>query len=1018
VRPVRVVLRAFGPFAGETTVDYRELDRRTFFLICGPTGAGKTTLLDAKAFALFGRTSGGDRDARDMRSQQADPNFMTEVIFDFALGDETYRIRRVPRQSRPAIRGTRMVDQIPKATLWRRTGISDDAAEGVPIADGWDEVTEKVQELVGFTVDQFRQVILLPQGQFLRFLSATSSEREKILEVLFRTEAYRRIEDALKEAAGGLQAQAKELRDLEAGILSNESAANPEELVVRKIAGEERAAVLAGSVKELRSREELLARAITEAREIARRIAEREDSRRDLEVLERGRDADALRQRTVQLARKALPLVPLEAELALRNREAGGAELERREAQAALESARGAAGQADRSMALEQGRDGERLRASEELRSLEETRGRAAALDALRNKVSEARAESGRVEATLREAEATVEKTRGSIEKKRDLLTQAEALAPEAESIKGPLEDAARRVADHGRLAEARTKIVPLQESHREAGQSADSLERDIRARRTAVAELETAWVRGQAAVLAAGLEAGKPCGVCGSTVHPAPAQAAGDTPGERELKLARESVQMMEDCRKGVLQAVSTAFERLSLAQAALRGLEDSVRGVDAEESVRREVELRGRFERARSAAGLRPGLKREIESLAAQFQGEQSKRDGLSQAAQAVRTEADGAAALLVHGEAAVPAGMRDAGAVDRAIAAARGRAVELEAALEAARSDVKRRGEEAAGAQARTAAAEISARRSAQLAEDASGRFAAAMDRAGFGSGRDYEAARRTPEEIDRLDADSRKYEGDLRAARVRLRRAEEAAGGLAVRPVEPIEEEFRGVQAEEERAVREETASRREAERLGRTIARLVEQAERRAAIEREFAVMGRLSQVANGQNPERLTLQRFVLRSLLQEVLAVASRRLSEMSRGRYSLQVARPGGEVRSAGGLELEVLDAWTGLPRPVATLSGGEGFLASLALALGLADVVQSRAGGIRLETVFVDEGFGTLDEETLELAIDTLKGLRERGRRVGIISHVRELRERIDTRLEVSAGRDTSTARFVLA
>ncbi len=182
-------------------------------------------------------------------------------------------------------------------------------------------------------------------------------------------------------------------------------------------------------------------------------------------------------------------------------------------------------------------------------------------------------------------------------------------------------------------------------------------------------------------------------------------------------------------------------------------------------------------------------------------------------------------------------------------------------------------------------------------------------------------------------------------------------------------------------------------------------------------EAAFGVIGRLSQVANGDNQLRLSFQRFVLGALLDDVLVAATRRLAIMSRGRYMLQRADEPRDGRKAAGLDLSVLDEWTGMQRPVSTLSGGETFLAALSLALGLAEVVQAYAGGIHLDTVFVDEGFGSLDEEALAAALEALTGLQQGGRLVGIISHVSELQEQIDARLQITAGRTGSTARFVV-
>jgi exonuclease SbcC len=639
-------------------------------------------------------------------------------------------------------------------------------------------------------------------------------------------------------------------------------------------------------------------------------------------------------------------------------------------------------------------------------------------LGGLRRTLAASRSEVDRLDRLREGVRTEMEKAHLAIDSEKALLAEAEALEPQVAALKVLLADASRRAAEGLRLEEERKRIGPLQSAHEEAHRSSEDLEREVQKRRLAVEALETAWVRGQAAVLAARLEPGKPCGVCGSTEHPNPARASGAVPGEAELRNAKAGLRALEECRKGVLQTVTAAFQRLSQAQALLRTLEDSVGGGDQEELLKRESELRSQYDRARSAAGAAGALRDEIAAQSAIRESAEKRLEGIESELRRARSELDGTSSLIADREKAVPAALREMTSVDKKLAEARVRAAGLAASLEKADQAARGAAEEHARAETRAAAAEKRALEATDRAAQAHVRFDEAMVRLGFDSTREYQAARRTVEELDGLDRVARAFESDLGAARARLERARDEARGRATKPLAPLEQELRGVQSEEDKAVREETTARRDAERLGRSLEELGRMAERRSQIEREYGVLGRLSQVASGQNPERLSLQRFVLRALLEEVLSVASRRLSAMSRGRYALQVARAGGEVRSQGGLELEVQDAWNGTSRAVATLSGGEGFLASLALALGLADVVQSRSGGIRLDTVFVDEGFGTLDEEALDLAIDTLMGLRERGRRVGIISHVRELKERIDTRLEVTADRQTSRARFVLA
>jgi exonuclease SbcC len=293
-----------------------------------------------------------------------------------------------------------------------------------------------------------------------------------------------------------------------------------------------------------------------------------------------------------------------------------------------------------------------------------------------------------------------------------------------------------------------------------------------------------------------------------------------------------------------------------------------------------------------------------------------------------------------------------------------------------------------------------------------------FKTAIADQGFAHLEDFRQARRSASEMNKLDQEITAHGQSLRAASERLERARAAAAsGSTPIDLAPFEHAVRDAQAAREFAVRESATCAGELTQLDAALARLAETCAALIDLERDYATCGKLAEAANGKNPRRVTFQRYVLGWLLDEVLAAASVRLRVMSKGRYTLQRAAEPGSSRGAGGLDLEVLDAHTGTPRAVATLSGGEGFLASLALALGLADVVQAKAGGIRLQTMFVDEGFGTLDPEALDLAIRSLLDLQHGGRLVGIISHVPELRERIDARLEIATERHGSHARFVV-
>ena len=916
MRPVILDMTAFGPFAGRQVLDFRELgERNRFFLIHGPTGSGKTSILDAICFALYGVTSGDERTGSQMRSQFADGDTPTEVVFDFLIGEEAYRVRRRPQQQRAAKRGGGVVTDAVEATLWRRTACGDDAEEGVPLATKAGEVTAEIERLVGFSADQFRQVVVLPQGRFRELLSADSLSREKILEQLFATRRYRDIEDELKREKRRLEADLSDTRIKCGEVLGGASCQDDGELA---------------------SKREMARAAVERAHEVleaAGALASGADAK-----LKAGLEAEGLLAAAGEVEAAVAPAEATTLE----------SEAEVAAASSVLEA--------------EIAREPERTDAADGVAGLREVARRAEGLTKAQAAVEQAVL---KVEETTARLTAAAER---AVKAEEGAATSATATG-EILRLKSEIESAAHAIERLEATTQALDAVggaradVVGRETTREVAVAAAALADAARQQAAEfLASVTSSWRAGQAAVIARSLEPGAPCPVCGATDHPTPATLSAGVPSDEELSAAEDVFACAERSR-------AEAAERLARAEAALEGARKMYAalaislggdaGLDVDTVVAQLAIARSRKDEFTVAS--ESAARTAAEARQAQGTIEQARREVESArvAVGEATNESAGAKAVLAICEADVPAEYRDPEALAAAVAAAELRVVELARGLQTAVTRESR---------ARVACAAAAAKLDVMRKAAQSARVKAAGVPAP-----DLVALKAAAKDSNDVRDSALKDHSDL---------AKDLAALDAAR------------------------------DRLDRI-------AEQTAKLRGDHSLVASVSDAANGENPLRLSLQRYVLGVFLGEVLAAASTRLEVMTRGRYRLHAAAAGsGDKRRAAGLDLEVFDEYTGDDRPVATLSGGEGFLASLALALGLAEVVESFAGGIHLDTVFVDEGFGTLDPESLDVAIDALMELRGRNRLVGIISHVRELAEAIDCRLEVTPTERGSAARFVVS
>ncbi|MFJ9527160.1 AAA family ATPase [Streptomyces cyaneofuscatus] len=992
----RLALTAFGPFGATQEVDFDALSSAGLFLLHGPTGAGKTSVLDAVCYALYGAVPGARQSpGATLRSDHAPADLPTEVQLELTVGGRRLEVTRSPAQPRPKKRGGGFTQEKAQSRLRER----DPKGDWQGLSKSHQEIGEELAQLIGMSRDQFCQVVLLPQGDFARFLRSDAEARGKLLGKLFDTRRFAAVEERLAELRRAAEARVKSgdeqilalaQRIAQAGGPAAAEAAPPtlragepglaeavlEWAAIARSAAREHLDIAHTVVAEAENRQLAARRALDAERELARLQERYAQTLRRAEALEERRPEHDRCQEQLERARKADRVAPAlelreEAERAYR---VASDVLDRTRERLPAELADSGA---DRLAELER-------RFRQELGTLEAARKaevRSASIDEERVRLNrDARADDEIVreaDAWLADWDTTRAELTQRIETAQEAATRAEQLAGQLAPARLRLDAARRRDALATDVQDAREALAAA----RERALAAHESWLGLRERR----------LRDIAAELAAGLVAGEPCTVCGSAEHPAPA-----SPGDGHVDRATEEKALAvhrsaEEARTGAEHALALVRERQAAAEREAQG-DDSAAPTVAELHSLVDRLSGEHAEAHRLAAGTHAAR----EALAA-AEREHTKR---VEERQEARRRAD---ARMVEGEALDGEQAR----LEEEITAARGESESV-----AAHADrLTRR----VALLADAAEAVRTEQDAAQRRKEADDRLSDAAFKAGFDT--PQAAAATLLGAAAQRDLQHRIDAWQAEAAAVADRRTERDAREAAERPAAQTAEAESAHETAEwllREAASARAAARDRCAELDRLSGRAAEEVRRLGPVRQEYERVARLAGLTAGtsaDNERKMRLEAYVLAARLEQVAAAATARLQRMSSGRYTLvhSDARTGGR---RAGLGLHVVDAWTGSERDTATLSGGETFFASLALALGLADVVTEEAGGVRLDTLFIDEGFGSLDDQTLDEVLDVLDSLRERDRSVGIVSHVADLRRRIPARLEVVKDRHGST------
>ncbi len=844
MRPIKLTLSGWGPYASCEVVDFEVFGREGLFLITGSTGGGKTTIFDGITYALYGETSGTTREKDYLRSDFAKPETETFVELIFTHKGQEYKVVRSPRYSRPKKRGQGEIVTSETAVLYE---------EGKMPITALKDVNARLNEIMGISYKQFKQIAMIAQGEFLDLLLANSKDRVEIFRNLFGTEEQERFQKKLGEKAREAYSALTENKHKLSENLSQiqtECEAVKEELSKEYIS--------------LESLVELVQEEVKEDKEEVKRFTE------ELKKLEK---------KLKKLTEKNQEYISLEKRIEEQGKKLLLCEKEKEDSERRKEQAVKAAQSEEVSFEEKKKKFIEKQRVEKE--QLELLKGRLMEYDAVEEQVSE-------IKLHIAKVKEKIERHKEMKEKEKSVKALAEVLKQKQEAYR-----------------EAEDSCMEIKKLYEEK-------DRDYRAAAIGLA--------------ARYLEEGKPCPVCGSTLHPSPAVVSDTVPDEKEVALWKDKWQQAEEKKNEI-------------------------------------------FQKAAQTKGSLDTMKKEVEAALDMLQKESGSYEEL----------------LLIEKEQKAKQKQFEEKVKEKK------KLLKEKEAKEQAQADFWQEKEEME---------KHHEKRMLEVKKEEETQKLLA------------EGKKTLLEELQKEKADLEKelfmFEEKLLKDPAFAEFMTEETENMNVQMIESamlaIEKEKKLLQKEKEGKSVKVTVN----EKVLRSIA---DKQKERKVLEEKYSLIRGLEQAALGKNKDRMVFEQYVLSAYFEDIVAAANLRLSKMTGGRYQLSKVERVADARTTDSLNLEVLDNFTGKKRPVKTLSGGESFKAALALALGLSDVVQAYAGGIQIETLFIDEGFGALDGESLEQAMSTLNSLTEHNRLIGIISHVSELKEQIEKKLVVEKGRSGS-------
>lgn len=1013
MKPLYLKMTAFGPYKDTEEIDFTELAAQQLFVIAGSTGAGKTTIFDALTYALYGEASGEDRkeDARNLRSDFAKGDEPSVVTLRFSIKERIFEVMRQLPYTKPGNKNETKA----RAELYE---IVDGQLRQAVDRQIITEVNDKIEQLIGFTATQFKQLVMLPQGEFRKFLTSSTDEKEAMLRKIFQTERYEALIEVMKEEVKeGRRAYESSQRDLLMTASRVEKLAYPNEELkqlheqstlhvnhwTKLVANERRMYVEKlesgeGKVHELEKREQEVMKRLAEAEALNADFAKLAEQLKRDEQLKQERQTIEEQRVRLQRAEKARPLNEYRNQLNRLRAVAKEEQQRLKTLHVELERATEEESQASIRVKEWKAREDEFTHLHRAIVQMEERL-------PLFEKVEEMTQTKQKAKQQWTEATTIAERARKKLEQ---LTSEQKEKEKELKRARHEVRPYEKKLIER----QAYEKQIELLEHLEKWGARAQSLEADYVTQRQTVQQLtrqveklEKEWLGNEAIRLRKHLVGGEPCPVCGSLDHFITEEeetSVDERVVQRERKLLQEAERTYYQYEQQYQHAVSE-YNRYEAAR--------------AEREVRATLpQLREMFETTLAALDHIEKERQKVEQLEPKVEVLHKQVEEAEQAVRQAEERAHQSEGTYVEQRAILQQLKQSLGEEQRDIRAFTSELHRMQLNYDKMKKD-RERAEEAwkkwseqkSLAQERVIETEKRWQRLIEEGKEARAIFDEQLTLAEFQDEADYERALQDVPEIESLRKMIQQYETDchmtttlIAELKERLKGKEKVDETEWQRHVERVREQLKEMNAFV-------LLMRSSIALIDETVKEVEQRAEKLVALEKEVGELIQMYDLLRGQNHLKLSFERYIQIEYLERVIQAANVRFHQLSRGQYQFVRSEEQARHNRQSGLDLDIYDSYTGQARDVKTMSGGEKFLASLCLSLGMSDVIQSFQGAISVETLFIDEGFGSLDDESLRQAIDVLIDLQKSGRMIGVISHVEELKQAIPSRIEVNKTKD---------